>query len=135
MFYEFAVTVPANTPASSPLRQTVTLVPGTLVGVSLQFPPGCVGLVHAQIWEANHQRWPSNPGGSISADGVVVAWQEDYPLVTEPYQFILLVWNQDDTFAHTVTFRLNLIEQRRLEERTGPLGLLRRMAEVLGVRS
>jgi hypothetical protein len=133
MFYEYRLTVPKNTPASSPRRQNVTLVPGTIVGIAVQVPKGCVGLVHAQVWEASHQLWPSNPEASIAGDGVVVEWEESYDLDAEPYTLTLVAWNLDDSFAHTVTFRVNLIEQARAEEAGGG-GLLQRMARVLGVR-
>jgi len=133
MFFEYAVSVPRNTPASDPVEETVTLVPGTIVGLAVQLPRGCVGLVHAQIWQASHQLWPSNPEASIAGDALVVEWQEDYELKASRCDLKLVAWNLDDTFAHTVTFRINLIEQKRIEE-APVLGLLQRMARALGVR-
>ncbi len=132
MFYEHRLTVPNSTLSTAPVKETVTLVPGTIVGLAVQFPRGCVGLVHAQVHRGAHILWPSNPDSSLSGDAVVIEWQESYDMDTEPYQLTLVAWSDDDTFDHTLTFRINLIEAK-LFARSGP-GLLRRVAEFLGVR-
>ena len=133
MLYEHRLTAPANTASGDPVKLPVTLVPGTIVGLAVQFPAGCMGLVHAQIWRGAHILWPSNPDSGLAANAWVVEWQEDYRMDAAPYQLVLVGWSDDDTFDHTLTFRLNLIEQKRVEE-AGGMGLLRRIAAVLGVR-
>lgn len=110
MFYSFDVTVPALTTEASAVEQTAEMVPGLIHRVELQFPKGCVGLVKARVWHAAHQLWPSNPGGSIASDGFLVAWDERWELAEEPMRLRLQVWNDDDTFAHTLTFRFALAE-------------------------
>ena len=110
MYYSFDLTVPPNTSASSPAELLVDLAPGTIHRVELQFPAGCAGLVHVRIFHASHQVWPSNPDGTISSDGLLVAWTEAWDLRSKPHQLRLLAYNLDDTFYHTIAFRFALAE-------------------------
>lgn len=105
MFYEFAVTAPPSTSSEDPVIETVNLVPGVITFVEVQFPRGCAGLVHASVRNALHQVWPTNQDGDIAGDDARVSWDEQYDLDAEPYALSLVVWNEDDTFPHTVSFR------------------------------
>lgn len=109
MLYEFSVTSPKNTPAADPTIVDAGLVAGLVTRVEVQFPSGCAGLVHASIRDALHQVWPTNPDGDFTADSETIAWDEQYEMPKEPYHFQLVVWNEDDTFPHTVTFRIAMI--------------------------
>ena len=109
MFYEYRLTIPANTPATAPTELEVELEHGRIVGVELQFPRGCVGLVHVQVRREHHQLWPSNPDGDIAGEDARISWQEDHYFTEQPYTLTLRGWNEDDSFAHTVTFRFNLL--------------------------
>jgi hypothetical protein len=116
MFYEYRLTVPANTPDDSPLTQEVTLSPGRIIAMAVQLPRGCVGLVHAQIWRSLDIHWPSNPDSSFSGDAVVIEWQESYDLDPTAPRLVLAAWNLDDTFPHTVTFRINVLAQETVDQ-------------------
>lgn len=105
MFYEFSVTAPKNTPIASPVKLDVALVPGMISRVAVQFPSGCVGLVGATVYHKLHQVWPTNPDGFIIADDFTVQWEEQYEVNEDPFKLQLRVYNLDDTFPHTVTFR------------------------------
>lgn len=110
MLYSFDLAIPDNTPEASPLELDVVLVPGTIVRVEVQFPRGCVGLVHTQAFFLSHQVWPANEGGSLAGDGALIAWEEDYELPGEPFGLRLVGWNDDDTFDHRITWRFALRE-------------------------
>lgn len=127
MLYEYALTIAANTAESSPATLDAPLAPGTVVRVGVQFPSGCVGLVHVQIWRSEHQVWPGNLDGDISAEGQEVSWLEDYDLDDEPFGFSLRGWNGDDSYSHTVTFRFALLSLGAREEARESAGLLRRI--------
>ncbi len=109
MLYAVDVTVPAVTAERDAVETLLPVAPGVLVGASVMFPAGCAGLVHVRILRSRHQVWPSNLDGSLVGDGVEISWQEEYMLFEEPYQFRLMCWNEDDTFGHTVTVRLNVV--------------------------
>ncbi|MGH6998549.1 MAG: hypothetical protein ACREEO_10140, partial [Phenylobacterium sp.] len=71
-----------------------------------------VGLVHVRVRHGLHQLWPANPGGDIAGDGALIAWTENWELSREPFALRLQGWNLDDTFPHTVTVRIALLEAR-----------------------
>ena len=109
MFYVFAVTIPANTAATAPVEQHVDLVPGVIHRVELQFPRGCVGLVHVQVWQEFHQLFPTNPGADFATDGFIIAWNDAHELVDGQARLTLRAWNLDDTFPHTIPFRFAVL--------------------------
>lgn len=108
MFYEWAITVPPNTPEQNAIRQDVTLTVGVVRKVEVQFPTGCAGLVHARIHRQGVQVWPSNPGGEFASDGYIISFDEKYILDDEPLGFTLEVWNEDQTYEHQVRIRMLL---------------------------
>ena len=109
MFFEYALTIPANTAAASPTESLVALSAGRLVAVAVQFPRGCVGLVHTVAHRSEHQLWPTNPDGSIVGEGAMISWAEDLVLEDDPYTLRLRGWNLDDSYQHTVTWRFNVL--------------------------
>lgn len=108
MFLSFDLAVPANTPASSPLEVEALVPPGIVQQVDVQFPSGCVGLVHTLCRRENHQVWPTNPDSNFHSNGQTLTWQDDYELDDAPFLFRLVAWNLDDTFAHTISWRFAL---------------------------
>lgn len=133
MLFEYPLTIPANTAQASPAEVYAPLAPGTVSRVDIQFPRGCVGLVHAQVWREEHQVWPVNLDGDISAEELVVSWPEDYDLDDEPFAFSLVGWNDDDSYPHKITFRFAILPLSLKEEARAPLGLLGRIAQYLGI--
>lgn len=129
MLYEYSLTIAANTPATAPATLAAPLAPGTVARVDVQFPSGCVGLVHVQIWRREHQVWPGNLDGNIAAEGLVVSWPDDYDLDDEPFGLEVRGWNDDDTFPHTITFRFALLPLGAKEAVRESAGLLRRIAQ------
>jgi len=109
MFYEYDLTIPANTPATALSELEAVLDVGRIVGVEVQFPRGCVGLVHVAVRRELHQLWPTNPDGFIAGENANIKWSEDLDLLEAPYTLTLVGYNEDDSFPHTVTFRFNLL--------------------------
>lgn len=132
-FYEFDVTSPAQTTRTSPTEVRALLTKGVVTRVAVQIPLGVKGLTGAQIWRGNSQIWPSNPGGYIKGDDVVIEWDDEYDLADQPLTLRLRVWNDDDSYAHTITFRFGLLPLAQAEERRGTPGLLRRLVEFVGL--
>lgn len=133
MFFEYSLTIPANTPATAPVETEAVLAPGTVSEVAIQFPRGCVGLAHVQIWRSEHQVWPVNLDGNIAGENAIIDWDEDYDLDDDPFTFTLRGWNLDDSYAHTITFRFALLPLDTGQATRGAGGLLRRVARALGV--
>lgn len=131
MLFEYALTIPANTAQADAVELEAPLAPGIVSRVDIQFPRGCVGLVHVQVLKSEHQVWPVNLDGDISAEGLVVSWPEDYELDDDPLAFTLRGWNEDDTFPHTITFRFALLDLAHREASREGMGILRALRRAL----
>lgn len=90
-----------------------------------------MGLVHVQVWREEHQVWPVNLDGNISAEGLVVSWPEDYDLDDEPFAFRLVGWSDDDSYPHVVTFRFALLPLEVKESARAIPSLLKRLTEAI----
>lgn len=117
MFYEFHITTPRNTLESNPQLTELTLDLGVVTFVEMQFPRGCVGLLHAQVYNELHQVWPANPDGDIASEDARLAWTEEYELFTPAKRLIVRTWNEDDSYSHTLYLRIALLERHRWEAR------------------
>jgi hypothetical protein len=108
VYYESSNIIPANTAAVNAVRVSITLMPGVIKRVEIQYPTGCAGLAHTRIYRKNVQLWPSNPGGDFAGDGYIIGFNEVYLLDSEPYVFVLEMWNLDDTYQHEIRVRFML---------------------------
>lgn len=108
MFFTFDMTVPANTAESAPLTLDVQLPPGIVQQVDVEFPSGCVGLVHTLCRRATHQVWPTNDSSNLHSNGRTITWPDDYELDAAPFGFRLFAWSEDDTFEHVITWRFGV---------------------------
>ena len=115
MYYDFTLTIPANTTERALKKDTVKLTHGIIHRVEVEFPSGCGGLVHVKVLQALHQAFPTNPEGNFSSDGYTISFRDHYKLLSEPYQLTLSGWNEDDTYPHTITFRFGLLPPYILE--------------------
>jgi hypothetical protein len=122
MIYDYALTIPANTPIATPATLHAALNLGTLTRLEIQFPAGCAGLVGVGIWRYEVLTFPSNPGAWFIADNHVIAFDEDFLIDREPYALSLRGYNLDDTYPHTIYFRFGVTAKgKTLGERLGGL--------------
>jgi hypothetical protein len=130
-FYEFDVLSPRSTPKESPTEVEAGFAAGVVTHVSVQIPRGCAGLVHGEIWRGDFKVWPTNPDGNLKGDAVIIDWDEEYTLEDEPLDLRLRVWNNDDTFPHTLTFRFAVLTLDAAQARQAGPGILSRIAHAL----
>ena len=109
MNYEKRITVPRNTPATAPVEETLTVHPGVVTEVNIVFPDGCIQLVHAQIMHWSQNLWPPYADMDFTGNNEVIDWNEEYAIQDPPFDFVVRAWNDDDTFAHTLTVRMAVL--------------------------
>ena len=103
MNYRKALTIPANTPASSPVAAGLSLPEGVIRLIRIYFPAGCCGLAHIRIMVTETQQWPSNLGEWFAGEDSEIEFEEAYRL-TEAWNWVEIEgYNEDDTHDHTVT--------------------------------
>lgn len=124
MFFVYPSTIPANAPASPTQFTLAQVSPGTVKKVEIQFPSGCAGLVSVWILRGLTQVWPLNPDKQFIADGETISFDEDYPMLQGPFEFRIFFANLDDTYAHTVTVRLQITPPSALQSLSAEIAAL-----------
>jgi hypothetical protein len=115
MIYVFDITTPANTAKTNKKKTVMELERGTTYRISILFPPGPSGLLHLFITDALHHVWPTNPEADFATDGETINFEDEYPILEQPYELYAYTWNLDDTYEHTLRIRIG-IKSAELEE-------------------
>jgi hypothetical protein len=135
MFYDFSITVPANTPQSAPVEQTLELTAGVIQRVSIQFPTGTYALVHVQLLYHEYQVWPTNPDGSFNADGYPLEWDEAFSLDSAPYEIKAVMWSLADTYDYDINVRFEVERIEDIEAQSGVITALQKFLKLVGIGS
>ncbi len=110
MFYDFAITVPANTLALNPYEETLKLTHGVITSVRLDFKHGTDHMVHVVLRRGLHQVYPTNADGNFNLDGVYCSFEDWYEILAEPYELTVVAWSPDTTYPHVVDVQIGLID-------------------------
>jgi len=130
MLYSYTLDVPPSTPATSPETLDMDLPGGVIERVEVQFPAGCAGLVHVWIDRALHQLYPANDDADLASDGETISWRDDYELYDEPRTLVANAYSDDDTYTHTITIRVNMLQTQRAVPASSP-GVIGRLRNAL----
>ena len=131
MFYEYDLTVPANTLKAAPVELEAPLNAGTVTRVEVQFPAGCSAMVGVSIFRSEHQVWPGDPDEDIAGEDALVWWSESYDLDDRPFALTLKGWSPGTTYQHIITFRFALLPLAEVQAARAAPGLLRRLGDML----
>lgn len=133
MFYDFAITVSANTLEASPKTQVLKLTAGVIQQVSILFPPGPHGMVKVRLLHGSHQFIPLNTDGYVSSDDESLDIPEFYPLDAEPYELKFIGYSPGTTYDHTIYIRINVLRPEDVEKTSGIMVQLKRLLKFMGV--
>jgi len=134
MLYVLALTIPITATESSPYEEELKLTDGVITHVEVEFPAGCAGLAHSYARQGIHQVFPTNPDGDLCSDNHVIAWNDYEDLDTDPRVLTIGGWNLDDTYPHTITWRIELTD-RDIAARLGSAdSLLTKIGKLLGIK-
>lgn len=106
MIFVFPITIPASTPVYAPVIQPLQLAAGKISLVMIQFPSGVNALAHITLSDGLHQLFPTNQDGDFATGAETVIWDEDEDFDLIPYTLTATAWNDDATYAHTLTVRI-----------------------------
>lgn len=112
MIYSSSITVPANTPATDPLRIPLKVTKGLVYRLEVEFPPGPWGLLYMAVFDGSFQVWPTTPGEFFHSDHYCVAFDDTYLKETAPYTFDIIAYNLDDTYQHKAQVRIGLVSEK-----------------------
>ena len=93
---------------------TLKCAKGIIHKIEIVFPSGCFGLVHTQIFHASHPIAPTTPGQNYAGDDEIINIPEFHPLGRELNIITIKGWNEDDTYDHTIRFRIYVLPKEVL---------------------
>ena len=107
--YIVDVTVPANTPQSSPIEKTVKIEEEVVVHVEVMFPAGCRGMVYTAAYYGEEQLFPRPHGSYLHGNDETIKWEEYYQLPETPCTLTIKAWSPGTSYDHTIIWRINAL--------------------------
>lgn len=109
MYYFVSVDIPFITPITDPVRLIVPLYQGVLDYIEISYPLGCQRLARTLIRYHSVAILPYNEDSYIAYDDHVLRVTLSLPIDTSPYELEISAWNLDDTYAHQLTYGINML--------------------------
>lgn len=134
MYYDFAVTVPANTLDANPHTQELKLTAGVIQNVRVLFPPGPHGMVKVRLMHEAHQFLPTNPDGYFASDNEPITIDEYYTLDAEPFGLTVVASSPGTAYPHTIPIRIGVLRPEEVEASSGLMSALRKFLNLIGVK-
>lgn len=134
MYYDFAITVPANTTESSPKTESLKLTHGIIHRIEIQFPIGTRALAHCRLQHHSFGQLPTNLSGNFASDGFTIPIDENLEFFAAPYSIKAILWNDDDTYPHTITIRIGILESKTALFFMSVMKGLSKMLKLMGVK-
>lgn len=134
MFYEFPITITANTLESVPKEQELKLCAGVIQKVHCLFAPGPHAMVAFRLMEGGHQYLPTNPDGDIASDDEVWKADDEYYELGAPYILKFVGYSPGTTYPHTLRLRIGILRPEDVEKQSGMLVALNKFLKLVGLR-
>lgn len=96
-------------PRTWPLKVRKGLRPGRIKGIDVGFPSGCAGLVGVQVYLRETILAPTDSGEWVHGNGKTWHWELDWPVYGAGNYIGIKVYNEDDTYEHTVSIKIDLL--------------------------
>ncbi len=108
MIYVADILTERNTHPYNCKETTLKVYKGIAYRVEIDFPPGCAGLLIVQIYYHNFQVWPTTPGAVFHGQDRHISFDDEFPITSAPYEFIIKTANADQVFHHAVQVRIGV---------------------------
>jgi len=108
MIFTTSITVPAATPQTTPLEQTLQLTACTIDHVCVVFPAGCYWLVGLRATLREHQLYPTNPDAWLVGNDLNVTFSDATAIEDTPCELLLTAYNLDERYEHTIYLYLDV---------------------------
>lgn len=120
MIYQSTITISPNTFKASPLVTDLFVTKGLVYFIEVFIPPGVSGLAGLRVFDASHQVWPSTEEEWFVGDDLLLNYSDLYLKEEAPFVFRVEACNEDETYEHTLTFRIGMVSKRAYQARFLP---------------
>lgn len=97
--YRSSLTIPKNTPETSPVSVEINPIDQVLGRISIYLPPGCLDAVHWRIFDGAKQIAPLPSGWLDTSE----TWMEGRRLEGPPRRIVLEGYSEAVDYEHTIT--------------------------------
>jgi len=134
VFYDYEITVPANTLDDSPVVTELKLSAGIINWVELRFRYGPSFMVKVKIFQGGHQVWPTNQEGAFSDDGRPIAFSENFELDAGQNVLTVVCTSPGTKYDHVINLRLGILPPEVVQPFSGVSGMLNKFLNFMGVK-
>lgn len=130
-FYVAKLTVPANTPAGSPVMARIIPAEGIVTDVQIVIPTNAAGLVGTRLKERGSIFLPA-PGSYsqwITGDGETVIASDVEKKLESPPEITIECCSLDDTFSRQIEVRVTVGNLSRIQAQIILIQAINRLAE------
>lgn len=115
MFYAFSHTPDADDTEAEPHVLDLHLTAGIVHQVDVLFQSGCAHTHFVQIFDGNHQLWPSNRGEKLRGDATVISFREFYELTPGNTRLTAHIWATDAEAFKEIIIQLGVLPKAILQ--------------------
>jgi len=115
VFYVFSYTPSASDTLLSPKKIDLHLTAGIIHQVDILFQSGCNHEEFIQIFDGNHQVWPTNRGEKIRGDATIISFREFYKLSPGDNQLRAHIWTTLTTSFKEIILQIGVLPKGALQ--------------------
>lgn len=112
MLFSKQITVPASTTEANAETIYIKIQRGVISKVWVTFPAGCAGLVKMRVLHGGHPFIPVNADNYIRGNDYTFELPVMYEITDHPTIITVKVWNEDNTYIHTVDILFLVLDKR-----------------------
>ena len=105
MVYVKSITTGYTTDAYTESVTALKLTKGVIRQAEIYFPPGCCGLLQAQILLNDKAYIPFNGSELLIGDSLNLVYNDNTLITDEPYQIKIITRNYDNLYNHLLQVR------------------------------
>jgi len=129
MFYAFTHTITTADVITAKKELELKLTAGVIHQVDILFQDGCDHKANVQIFQANHQLWPSNRGSTMKGNATVISFREFLELSPGATKLTAFIWGDGTITAVDVIIQIGLLPKKILQ----PLSFDELLAAAMGI--
>jgi len=131
MFYAFTHTITTADIITAKKELELKLTAGVIHQVDVLFQDGCDHEANVQIFQANHQLWPSNRDATLKGNATVISFRDFFELKPGSSELKALIWGDGTINAVDIIIQIGLLPKHVLQ----PLSFEELLAAAAGYES
>lgn len=130
MFYVYRPPAAVSETEAAPKEYDIHLTKGVIHQVDIMFQSGCEFDVHVQIWQADHQIWPTNRGATLVGDATIISFREFYPIAPGNQILTIRSWSGQTVTDKYIEVHIGLLPKKIIQ----PLSFEELLAAAAGIQ-